>query len=139
MELYDFAVLVAKKVTELRGKGEDWTSCFFELQRILCCTPLRIFLPTLVYDEQLPIRVGAKGGLADHTGEYRDDSEVRAFAEAEPCVVMSIESKRSALRGEVRVHPILDRTLRTWHLSTINMRLPPDFLSRSEPARHQGE
>lgn len=79
--LYEYIVERAKTDEPLPTQADEVPNVSL-IQQVICFTPLRLFLQVLAVDEQVQIRAGAKGELADRTGQYWNDPEVSLVAEA---------------------------------------------------------
>lgn len=79
--LYEYIVERAKSDEPLPTRSDEVPNISL-IQQVICFTPLRLFLQILAVDEQIQIRAGAKGELADRTGQYFNDPEVGLVAEA---------------------------------------------------------
>ena len=73
--LYEYIENRAKDLTQCAGWTLEWCKVLYQVQQVICWSPLRVFIKVLATDELLAIRAAAKGELADRTGEFWGDPE----------------------------------------------------------------
>lgn len=116
MLLYDFIWGEAMGVAATEEGSAQHAAGLVKVQQTMTWSPLRIFWRLLAEDELLAIRCGAKGNIAEATGEFWEDPEVSTIAHANLPFMLS--DAMAEIQEEIQADDDVKKAIHLWDEAT---------------------